>query len=44
MIDLHPIVNGYSSDICRTVCVGEATAEQHAAYNVYLKALKAAIG
>ena len=23
MIDIHPIVNGYSADICRTVCAGE---------------------
>ena len=23
MIDIHPIVNGYSADICRTVCVGQ---------------------
>lgn len=43
MIDIHPIVNNYSADICRTVCVGEATAEQEAAYALYLKALKAAI-
>jgi len=26
MIDIHPIVNGYSADICRTVCVGKPTA------------------
>jgi Xaa-Pro aminopeptidase len=43
MIDLHPIVNGYSSDVCRTVCVGTATPEQRGAYDIYLKALKAAI-
>ena len=24
MIDIHPIVDGYSADICRTVCVGPA--------------------
>ena len=38
MIDIHPIVNGYSADICRTVCVGKPTAEQQAAYDLYLKA------
>lgn len=43
MIDIHPIVNGYSSDICRTVCVGGATADQHAAYDLYLKAQQSAI-
>ena len=25
MIDLHPVVNNYSADICRTVCVGKPT-------------------
>ena len=43
MIDLHPIVNGYSSDIGRTVCVGKATSEQQTAYDVYLNALQSAI-
>lgn len=38
MIDLHPIVNGYSADICRTVCVGKPTSEQQAAYDLYVKA------
>lgn len=38
MIDIHPIVNGYSGDICRTVCVSKPTAEQQAAYDLYLKA------
>ena len=42
-IDIHPIVNSYSSDICRTVCVGKATAEQQAAYDLYLKAQQATI-
>src|SRR5512143_4011248 len=37
MIDIHPIVNGYSADICRTVCVGKPTREQQAAYDLYLK-------
>src|SRR5690606_6516817 len=43
MIDIHPIVNGYSADICRTVCAGEPTDEQIAAYNVYLQAQQAMI-
>jgi Xaa-Pro aminopeptidase len=37
-------VDGYSADICRTVCVGRPTAEQQAAYGVYLKAQQATIG
>ena len=43
MIDVHPIVNGYSADMCRTVCVGKPTAEQQAAYDLYLKAQQATI-
>jgi Xaa-Pro aminopeptidase len=43
MIDVHPVVNGYCSDLCRTVCVGKATAEQKAAHDLYVKALEAAI-
>jgi Xaa-Pro aminopeptidase len=43
MIDIHPIVNGYSADICRTVCVGKPSAEQQAAYDLYLKAQQATI-
>jgi Xaa-Pro aminopeptidase len=43
MIDIHPIVNGYSSDICRTVCVGKPTSEQQAAYDLYVKAQQATI-
>ena len=43
MIDIHPIVNGYSADICRTVCVGKPTAEQQAAYDLYLKAQQTTI-
>lgn len=42
-IDIHPIVNGYSSDICRTVCTGKATAEQQSAYDLYLRAEQATI-
>jgi len=43
MIDIHPIVNSYSADICRTVCVGKPTAEQQSAYNLYLKAQQSTI-
>jgi Xaa-Pro aminopeptidase len=43
MIDIHPIVNGYSADICRTVCVGKPTSEQQAAYDLYLKAQQSTI-
>lgn len=43
MIDIHPIVDGYSADICRTVCVGSPTAEQQAAYDLYLKAQQSTI-
>lgn len=51
MIDIHPIVDGYSADICRTICAGKPTTEQQAAYDLYLEAqqstiqmLKAGIG
>jgi Xaa-Pro aminopeptidase len=43
MIDIHPIVNGYSADICRTVCVGKPRPEQRAAYDLFLKAQQATI-
>lgn len=43
MIDIHPIVNGYSADICRTVCVGSPTAEQQAAYDLYLRAQQSTV-
>ena len=38
IIDIHPIVNGYSADICRTVCIGKPNEEQQKAYDIYLKA------
>ncbi|VVB55755.1 Xaa-Pro dipeptidase [uncultured archaeon] len=38
MIDIHPIVNGYSADMCRTVCAGKPDEEQQKAYDIYLKA------
>ncbi len=40
MIDFHPIVNNYSSDICRMVCEGKPSAEQIKAHEVYLEALQ----
>jgi Xaa-Pro aminopeptidase len=43
MIDIHPIVKGYSADICRTVCVGRPKPEQQVAYDLYLKAQQATI-
>ncbi len=43
MIDIHPIVNSYSADICRTVCLGKPTTEQQAAYDLYLKAQESTI-
>lgn len=43
MIDIHPIVNSYSADICRTVCVGKPTAKQQVAYDLYLQAQQATI-
>jgi Xaa-Pro aminopeptidase len=43
MIDMHPIVDGYSADICRTVCVGQPTSAQQAAYDLYLQAQQATI-
>jgi len=43
MIDIHPIVNGYSADICRTVCAGKPTGDQQEAFALYLKAQQAAI-
>lgn len=43
MIDIHPIVNNYSADVCRTVCVGRPTAEQQSVHDIYLKAQQATI-
>lgn len=43
VIDIHPFVNNYSADICRTVCLGKPTFEQQAAYDLYLKAQQAAV-
>jgi Xaa-Pro aminopeptidase len=43
MMDLHPMVDGYSADMCRTVCVGKPTSEQQVAYDLFLKAQQATI-
>lgn len=43
MIDIHPVVDNYSADMCRTVCVGKPTSEQQVAYDLYLKAQQATI-
>lgn len=43
MIDLHPIVDGYSADLCRTFCLGKPTAEQQAAYDLYVQAQQATV-
>ncbi len=43
MIDIHPVVDGYSADMCRTVSVGKPTAEQQTAYDLFLKAQQATI-
>ena len=43
MIDLHPIVDGYSADLCRTVCVGQSTSDYRAVYELFLKAQQATI-
>ncbi len=43
MVDLHPIVDGYSADLCRTFCAGKPTSEQQAAYDVYLQAQQATV-
>ncbi len=43
MIDVAPIVHNYSSDMCRTVCVGKPTEEQQGAYDLFLKAQRATI-
>jgi Xaa-Pro aminopeptidase len=43
MIDIHPIVDGYSADTCRTVCVGAPSSEQQEGYDLYLQAQQATI-
>jgi len=43
MIDVHPTVNSYHADSCRTICVGKASEKQQKAFEVYLKAQRAAV-
>lgn len=43
MIDLHPTVNAYHADVCRTICVGKASERQQKAFEVYLRAQRAAV-
>jgi len=43
MIDLHPTVNAYHADLCRTICVGRPSEKQRKAFEVYLKAQRAAV-
>ncbi len=43
MIDLHPILDGYSADICRTVCLGKPGEAQKTAYELYLHAQQSTI-
>ncbi len=43
MIDIHPIVNGYSADACRTLSVGNPEKKQEDAYDLYLKAQQTTI-
>jgi Xaa-Pro aminopeptidase len=39
MIDFHPIVDSYSSDVCRMACVGKPSTEQVRVFEVYKEAL-----
>lgn len=43
MIDIHPVVAGYSADMCRMACVGKPSGQQQAAYDLYVRALEATI-
>jgi len=43
MIDLHPTVDEYHADMCRTICVGQPSEKQRKAFDVYLKAQRAAV-
>ena len=42
-IDLHPTVNAYHADICRTVRAEEPSMKQQKAFDIYLKAQRAAV-
>ncbi|MEW5985736.1 MAG: Xaa-Pro peptidase family protein [Chloroflexota bacterium] len=43
MIDLHPIVDNYSADLCRTVCAGRPSVAQQLAYDLFLQAQQTTI-
>jgi len=43
MIDIHPTVNAYHADLCRTISVGKASEKQRKAFKVYMKAQRAAV-
>ncbi|MEM3088326.1 MAG: Xaa-Pro peptidase family protein [Candidatus Bathyarchaeia archaeon] len=43
MIDLHPTVNAYHADLCRTICVGKPSEKQRKAFEVFLMAQRAAV-
>jgi Xaa-Pro aminopeptidase len=43
LIDVHPVVNGYTADMCRTVCIGQATEDQRNAHELYIRGLESAI-
>jgi len=43
MIDLHPTVNAYHADLCRTICVGKPAEKQRRAFEIYLRAQRATV-
>jgi len=43
MIDVHPTVNGYHADLCRTICLGKPSQKQQKTFDIYLKAQRAAV-
>ncbi len=43
MIDIHPTVNAYHADLCRTISVGKASEKQRKAFKVYMKAQRTAV-
>ncbi|MEM2989833.1 MAG: Xaa-Pro peptidase family protein [Halobacteria archaeon] len=43
MLDLHPTVNAYHADLCRTICVGKPSEKQRKVFEIYLGAQRAAV-
>ena len=39
MIDIHPVVNGYTSDLCRTVCLGKPSRSKRS-----IRSLRSSVG